>query len=546
MKDNKKIDNNLETSANNDMVKTTKKGKIKNVNAFKKGAYSAAIIVIFCLILVAVNLFSLLLANNYSTTIDFTENNSFKLTDSNIEYIKKFNELDNIKNIEIILCATKAGYTGTEMVNYAYNYYNVTEDNTPDNYFNQTVRLLEEYPKYCSKISLKYVDPQEPSFEKLESESDVNIAYGDVIVRTTKADGTAKSEVLNFVSLYEVQTNSNYYSSVYTIILSNVENAVSGALNKTAMGISKKAAVIAKNCNPETFEYLKSNLTSYDYSFSTLEGTLSYDAVKEYDLLVVSSIVNDFDSETLKVFDKFLENDGKLGKSLLYIASQSSPATPNFDLFLNDWGIKQNSSGIVYETNSDYHFYNTPTTLRQFIGETEHTNNFSNTEKYFYSSSNVPFSTSFESKGTRTVNVLLKTSETAVTAPKGTSKDYSVPSNASKKSYPTIILSEDSRLDANDNDVVSSVIALASSDIIAESWAAYSDSGNMSIVTQTVNSSVGRENDLYFTPKGVTVTGIANPAGETVKVWFMIIFVIVLPVLCVVGGVFVWMRRIKR
>ena len=185
MKDNKKIDNNLETSANNDMVKTTKKGKIKNVNAFKKGAYSAAIIVIFCLILVAVNLFSLLLANNYSTTIDFTENNSFKLTDSNIEYIKKFNELDNIKSIEIILCATKAGYTGTEMVNYAYNYYNVTEDNTPDNYFNQTVRLLEEYPKYCSKISLKYVDPQEPSFEKLESESDVNIAYGDVIVRTT-------------------------------------------------------------------------------------------------------------------------------------------------------------------------------------------------------------------------------------------------------------------------------------------------------------------------------------------------------------------------
>ena len=66
----------------------------------------------------------------------------------NIEYVKQFNDIENIKKIEIILCATKAGYTGSEMINYVNQNWGITESNSPDNYFNQTVRLIEEYPKY--------------------------------------------------------------------------------------------------------------------------------------------------------------------------------------------------------------------------------------------------------------------------------------------------------------------------------------------------------------------------------------------------------------
>ena len=138
---------------------------------------------------------------------------------------------ENIKKIEIILCATKAGYTGSEMINYVNQNWGITESNSPDNYFNQTIRLIEEYPKYCSKINVSYIDPQEPSFQKLESETDIEINYGDVLVRATKADGSTKSTLLDILDLYEVQMmqDANYYyygQETYRITLSNVENSM--------------------------------------------------------------------------------------------------------------------------------------------------------------------------------------------------------------------------------------------------------------------------------------------------------------------------------
>lgn len=550
MKNEKEIINTAEMqNETKPTVKTTKSGKIKSAYATKKGLFSAALIAIFCVALLLINVLSIVLASKLPTTIDVTESRSFKLSEENIEYVKQFNNIENIKKIEIILCATKAGYTGSEMINYVNQNWGITESNSPDNYFNQTVRLIEEYPKYCSKISVDYIDPQEPTFQKLESETDIEINYGDVLVRATKADGSTKSTLLDILDLYEVQMmqDANYYyygQETYRITISNVENSISGALNKIAMGVNKKAAILTKSCNIGNITTLSTNLKSYDYTVSNYDGNVTLENLKEYDAVVICAPTNDFDNATLKTLDAFLENDGKLGKALIYIASQSSPATPNLNLFLNDWGFKT-VDGILYETNSK-NYYSTPTTIYQVPTEDDFVLDFEATEKLFVSGSNTPFEITFETKGTKTVHSLLQTNETTLIAPKGTSGNYTAPSSTVKKAYPTVVMSVDARYDEEDNEIMSAVLAISSTDLISTTWSQYTDVGNINFVTQMTNTALGRENSLYIMPKGTAITGIATPASAAVKSALMWLFMIILPVVTIVGGILIWMRRIKK
>lgn len=527
--------------------------KIKNANALKRGSFSLIIIAIFCACLVLVNILATVIASNFPTTLDVTTDRSSKLTAENIDYIRQLSEQTDIEKIEIIVCATRASYTGTDMINYVYNYYGVSENNTPYNYFNQTVRLIEEYPKYNNKIAVSYMDPQEPGFNLLESESDISITYGDILVRCTKRDNSAeegvsvKSDVLTFTDIYETQSSTDAYGNIsgYTIVVSNIENALSSSLNKVAMGVTKKAAILQTNCDPSSLTYLQSSLESYDYTFTTIDGRVSDDALKDVDLLIISKLQNDFDSETLKVFDRFLENDGKLGKSIAYFADQSSPATPNFNQFLEEWGINQ-LDGVVYETNSSYHNYQSHTTIMQQRADNDITKSLQSSVKYYWSDGNTPFETAYTERDTRTVNVLLASSDSTIIAPKGTAGGYTAPSTTTRKSYPTIILTMDERTTDDGETISSGVIAFASTDFLSYDWSQYSDVGNMDFATLSINAAAGRDNSLYFTPKITGVTGIAMPASAAVKGAVIIIFNIALPVLCILGGIVVWTIRRRR
>lgn len=531
-------------------VKTTKSGKIKSAYAAKKGLFSALLIVIVIILLIGVNMASVLIAQKLPTTIDLTANDAFKLTNNNIEYIKQFNNIDKVQKIEIILCATRASYTGTDMINYVYTNQGVTVDSSPDNYFNQTVRLIEEYPKYCSKISVSYIDTQEPSFNKLESETSSQINYGDVVVKTTKSDGSIKTAVLQFNDLYEVQLledTAYYYYGIetYQIALSNVENAVSNAMNRTAMGVGKKGVVLTQNCKLTNIAPLLTKLANNDYWFDEYNGIINLEALKNYDVVLIASPTTDFDSASLKVLDQFLENDGKLGKNLIYVASQSSPATPNLNQFLNDWGIKA-VDGILYETDSTHHLQGRPTVFAQAYTDNEYSLAYIDTEKIYISGENTPFEIAFETKGSKTVNSLLQTAETVIVAEKGTTSQFTPPSDVVKKSYSTIIMSSDTRYDDQDNKITSAIIAFASEDFVSSIWSDTSLYGNLDYAVQMINVSVGHEDSLYVMPKGTVMSGITATLSEATLKTYTWIFEIILPVLIIAGGIAIWIMRIKK
>lgn len=524
--------------------RAAKKGdKLKNKNLLKRSTYTAVFAAILIAVLVLVNVLSTVIANRLPTTIDVTADSSNSLTEENIDFIK------GIKNpVEIIVCATREGYIGSEMVNYAANTYYVQENATPYNYFNQTITLIEQYPKYNSKIKISYVDPQSPEFDVLESDSENTVSYGDIIVRCTReVDGkqTTLDSIIAFDKIYELYDASNggamYGMGYYVITASNIESQLSSAIYTVAASNKTGVALLTGHAKKGAADSLVEYLEGYNFEFLEVEGLLSEDALVDINTVILVSPVSDLSAEELRILDAFLDNDGKRGNSFLVFGSISAPATPNLDQFMEEWGIRV-KDGMAYETQSTYRYQDD---ILVFNKENDLTKSANSSEKICLSGNNVALEQAYETSDSRTSHILMTTSPYAVLAPKGTKSGYTPPSTDKKGEMPIIMVTEDTTYDANYDEVSSYVGYFASADFISSQWFDYDDVGNMEYAVTVVNAISGRDgSSMYFLPK---ITGTTSmTVSETQQAAVRVVCLYVLPVLVLIGGVLVWIWRKNR
>lgn len=523
--------------------KAKKSDKLKNKNLLKRSTYTIVFAVVLIAILVLVNVLSTVIAQRWPTTIDVTADSSNSLTEENIDFIKS---IDN--EVEIIMCATRDGYIGTDMINYAYNTYYVQENSTPYNYFNQTVTLVESYPKYNNKIKVSYVDPQTPEFDALESSSDISVSYGDIIVRCTReVDGkqTTLDSIITFDDVYELYDASNggamYGMGYYVITSSNIESELSSAIYTVAASDKSGIALLTGHAEEGAADSLVDSLEGYNFEFTEIEGLLTADALVDINTVILVSPVSDLSADELKVLDTFLDNDGARGKSFLVFGSISAPATPNLDQFMEEWGIVV-QDGMAYETQSSYRYEDD---ILVFNKENDLTASVNSSEKLCLSGNNVALAQGFESKDSRTSHILMTTSPYAVLAPKGTKSGYTPPSTDEKGEMPIIMVTEDTTYDENYDEVSSYVGYFASADFISSVWFDYSDVGNMEYAITVVNAVSGRDGSgMYFLPK---ITGTTSmTVSESQQTVVRVVCMYVIPLLVLIGGVLVWIWRRNR
>jgi len=521
--------------------------KIKNPRFLNRTIITVVFSVVLIGLIIAANIFSTTLAQKAPTTIDVTTDESNSLTPENIDFIKSID-----KPVEIVVCATREGYTGSEMTNYVYSVYYVQENATPNNYFNQTVTLLESYKKYNDKISVKFVDPQKPEFKELESDYEVDIAYGDILVRCTRPDETGKEttfeSVITFEDIYELYdpssgTGSMYGYSYYTITASNIESEVSSAIFTVAASGKKKIALLKNHSDEGAETAFTTALESYNFEIVSID-VVTAETLKDVDTVLLTSPVSDLSETELEALDTFLDNDEKRGKNFMVFGSTSSPATPNLNEFLEEWGIKV-EDGMAYDTNGGYRLSDGHS-MMLFNKKDDLTASVNASELAYYCGNNLAISRSFESKGTRTTHLLMTTSAYAVKAPKGVS-GYTASSNDVVGEMPIIIATEDTTYNANYDEVSSYVTYFAGVDFINEAWEQFGDNGNMEFAIAVANIVNGRAAaSMYFLPK---ITGVHSMSTPLTDIQYSIIYIcsiVVLPLLLVIGGVVVWFRRRNR
>ena len=120
----------------------------------------------------------------------------------------------------------------------------------------------------------------------------------------------------------------------------------------------------------------------------------------DYDAVIIAAPTTDFLGGELDALSEFLENDGKLGKGLLFFASDSAPYLTNLYDFLSQWGISV-GEGVLFETNSQNHIPDDPMTMGVYPASSD--NDITSGMQLCITGHNVPFTTAFDSEGSITV-----------------------------------------------------------------------------------------------------------------------------------------------
>ncbi len=507
--------------------KKTKKSPLGGSKKLKSAAYSTAFAAIIIAAVVALNVIVSALGNAFPLSVDMSSGAENSLTEENIKFLKTVK-----KDVNIYVLSDEDDYKGdyySYYVNQAYS----TSDST-GKYFAQTVKLLKQYHKYNSRINVTFVDPYEPDFSTFsKSFSDLQFAFGDMVVSVGSGD-SEKHTAVGFSDIYATESSSYYQ----TISGNQLESALVKAITSlTGDNVSMNVGILENYCSDSVSGTLTSLLTTNNYSVGTVSGLVVSEIPEDYDAVVIAAPERDMTDAEITALDAFLQNDGKMGKTVIYFASASSPELPKLETFLNEWGVST-ESGVLYDTGN-YHIDGEPTTIGLKSNNTEYFQN-AKSGTLFISGNNVPLSLLFDTHENRSTEAIMSTLATVVVYPDNAADDW-IADSSKAESYPAAVAAVN-----KDGDKKSTLLVFSSDDILNSQWVGESSVGNADMVLSSLVSSVGIENSGgSFTPKTVGSASFTALNTAVVKI-FKILFAVLVPLAIALTGALVVSSRRKK
>ncbi len=520
--------------------------KIKNQFLLKHGAYTAALIAIVLVAVVAVNVLSVVISERFPTDIDLSSTGENSISKENIEYIR-----DVEKDVTVVVCASESGFTGEYMRAYALQ--NYATDANPS-FFVQTAKLLSLYTRYNDKIVIRYADPDKASFNTIQQiVPETTLYYGDILVYCKFKDAEGKevtnARVINFDDMYELVDSSGaaaYGMGYYTIATSKVETAVTSAIYAATSDKSNTVALLSGHSKDKAFDAIWGNLSLNNYNVVEVKDSILTKIPEEADIVALVAPKKDLAPAEIDVLEKFLENGGEKGKNLMVFCDGTKTGYPNLYDFLAEWGAEIEEGKLVYETNSSNQTLYSPTTPFLKNEKTDYTNSINNQGYMFAVSDAVPMRKAYTTFGNRVANVLISTYDSAVAAPMDADKEWEPAKDQKEESFAVAIYTHDTIYDADFGAKTSGVFVCSSVDFISSEWTVYTDVGNMNSVISWLDNACGRDTSaISFDQKVVEMNTFLSPSLAEVG-RMRTIFVVLLPLVIMGSGIFVWIRRSRR
>lgn len=518
--------------------KPKKPKKIKNQALWHRGAYSVGIIAAVLAGIIVLNVLLGFLAKRVNLDFDMTVEKQNSVSKENIDYLRKLD-----KDVEITVCDSKEDYISGNgyMAYYAYQAYGL---NSISDYLNQTVTILDKYPTYNKKININYVDTQSSEFTALSAKyANDNLTFGNIIV-SSKNGSDEKYRVLDFDDIYNISQDQNSYAAMMgysssTISSNNAETAVTSAIAYVTSDKVKKAALITSHSSNDYTADYQTLLKANNYEIVTVSDAIISSIPNDCDTVIIAAPTTDFSAGELDLLSQFLENDGKLGKGLLYFADARAPRLTNLCDFLSQWGIAVDE-GILFDTGSGSHIPDKPMTFMSVPGSDD-----KDLSKLGFALTgyNVPLEATDASESTVTVSSVLTTpAESVVSAPLGTADNWTGADSLEKKQYSTVIQAEKMEYDDDNNEIRSYVIAFSSAEFLQSLYNEYSNVANKEISLEcTERSSGASDTGITFVSK--TITNESFTPVESEASVAKIIFQYALPIISVVFGIYIFIRR---
>lgn len=455
----------------------------------------------FIVIVIILNFITSILVERFPIDIDLTSNQAFKLTQESIDYIESLD-----KEITIDILADEKTFQ------------NASE------YYAQAAKVIEQYTRYSDKIKLLYTDIYSNP-EVASKYSDHSIEYGDIIVSSE-----VRSQKVSAYDLFNV-TQNQYQSYISS---SNAEQAMTGAILYVTDPKPVTVSILSGQGESDIsglVDILKRN------SYEVLDqNILTEDVNQAASIAIIAAPTRDYTAEQLEKLDKFMDNEGQLGKTIIYLASAEQPDLPNISDFLEEWGI-QVQNNIIFETDSSK-IYLSPLFTLQNIEDSSLIGDTSNMPPIVIPTSRA-LNQVYENNGNIETKVMLSTYPTAAIRPFDSPETWST-ADAIKGSYNTSILSVKS--ETLEEDIkTSNLLAFGSSEIFLSELLNSSSIGNSNYILDIVNSLAEKENVVKIIPK--EVGGVNLGINEQQVFVLTIVFLLIVPIIVIIFGAIVWFKR---
>ena len=491
------------------------KGKFKKFMKSRKAKHGTVAMAITALVIVMVivlNIIIGLLVNRFpDLELDLTSNNSFALQDDTIDYVS---HLNNDVTVYILMEKDKFESQGT--------------------YFVQAQKMLNKMAsKSDGKMKIKYVDlTSNPSFTSNYPNVDWQSSSANNIVLV---ESGKQYKVLTLTDCFEYDEQTYNYYGTYSFTGTKIEQAVVTAILNVTTD-DKVVVDMIKGNNEQDYSSLKSLLENNAYQVNEVSlATGDFDKDAKVAIMYAPSV--DLDEKIVEKLSTWLSNDGKYGRSLIYVPTADMGEMPNLDDFLKEWGMSIDR-GYVFETDE--------TALVNASSPYAFTVSYGDYYKDNLKNSKIPVVVS-ESHAVNitdenTAHALLKTTDKAGVLPIDADKSWNykdaITGNGENVAAEGVMTNEDKKS--------SRVVVFGSYVMFSDTIMQYNSFNNSAYFMNVINTIADKEDvGITIESKSIdnTELGITDVATQNTM---LVVFVIVIPIAILVAGFVFWLRRRNR
>lgn len=491
------------------------KGKFKKFMKSRKAKHGTVAMAITALVIVMVivlNIIIGLLVNRFpDLELDLTSNNSFALQDDTIDYVS---HLNNDVTVYILMEKDKFESQGT--------------------YFVQAQKMLNKMAsKSDGKMKIKYVDlTSNPSFTSNYPNVDWQSSSANNIVLV---ESGKQYKVLTLTDCFEYDEQTYNYYGTYSFTGTKIEQAVVTAILNVTTD-DKVVVDMIKGNNEQDYSSLKSLLENNAYQVNEVSlATGDFDKDAKVAIMYAPSV--DLDEKIVEKLSTWLSNDGKYGRSLIYVPTADMGEMPNLDDFLKEWGMSIDR-GYVFETDE--------TALVNANSPYAFTVSYGDYYKDNLKNSKIPVvvseSHAVDITDENTAHALLKTTNKAGVLPIDADKswDYkdAITGNGENVAAEGVMTNEDKKS--------SRVVVFGSYIMFSDTIMQYNSFNNSAYFMNVINTIADKEDvGITIESKSIdnTELGITDVATQNTM---LVVFVIVIPIAILVAGFVFWLRRRNR
>lgn len=309
----------------------------------KRGAVATAIVVVFICIIFLLNMITGILVDKFpSLQLDLTSNHTYELQQDTVEYLRQVD-----KDITIYALAKEDSFKSG------------LSASSGSQYVVQGYKLLKKMAAGNDKISLKFLElSSNPTFTNKYS----NINWSSdsqYLILIDAGDDNYTTLTLDECFTYS-QENLSYYGTL-EFTASTIEQAVvTGILDVTTEDKVCIDFITGSGETEDGYSAMKNLLKQNAYDVKDISLTTE-NLRDKAEIAVLYGPTVDLSEDAANKLQKWIDNDGEYGKTLIYIPVDTQVDTPNIDAIISEYGMKV-SEGIAYCLSSSY-YINSPYTF---------------------------------------------------------------------------------------------------------------------------------------------------------------------------------------